>query len=285
MADTLASSSMFSGPRAFTAGVRERLSSGKEPPEWLSDSIEEKGPALPSSVLFLLGPSCRTEESDFSPCLILNKRSRLVRQPGDLCCPGGSISPRADFYLARLLGLPGSPLARWKYWKSWRKQRPDSAGRLRLLLATSLRESIEEMRLNPLAATFLGPLPPQRLIMFKRVIYPMVGWISSQRRFFPNWEVEKIVRIPIEALLRPDRYGRYRVGYGQASGRVIRDYPCFTHNEGEETELLWGATFRITMTFLETVFGFTPPAPEGLPVVSGKLDRAYFAVQEKNPSS
>ncbi len=273
---------MQSDPRSFIASIRKRLSGGTGPSEGDTDTIGADGGPLPSSVLFLLGPHCSGPENGFRPCLILNKRSRMVRQSGDLCCPGGSVSPRTDPRLAKLLGFPGFPLGRWPEWRRWRRDRPDAARSLRLLLATSLRESFEEMRLNPLAVAFLGPLPVQRLIMFRRVIHPMVGWTARQRRFYPNWEVEKIVRIPIDALLNPDHYGRYRIGYHHDDSPVVRDYPCFTHRNGDETEQLWGATFRITMSFLKTVFDFTPPDPERLPLVSGQLDRAYFGAANRD---
>ena len=42
----------------------------------------------------------------------------------------------------------------------------------RLLFAASIRESFEEMGLNPFGVQFLGPLPPQRLVMFHREIFP-----------------------------------------------------------------------------------------------------------------
>jgi len=51
--------------------------------------------------------SCGRPPGDI--CLILNKRSARVRQAGDLCCPGGRVNPRFDFYAARLLGC----LGRW----------------------------------------------------------------------------------------------------------------------------------------------------------------------------
>ena len=78
-----------------------------------------------------------------------------------------------------------------------------------LLLAASLREGLEEMRLNPLGVEFLGALPLQRLVMFKREIYPFVGWVGRQRRFFPNWGVTDIVYIPLGTFLDPKRYARY----------------------------------------------------------------------------
>jgi hypothetical protein len=134
------------------------------------------------------------------------------------------------------------------------------------------------MRLNPLGITFLGPLPPQRLAMFRRVIYPMVGWIGRQRRFFPNWEVEKIVSIPLRSLLKESNYACYRlrmVSNHMTKGRV-RDFPCFVHRDADEQEVLWGATYRMVMDFLEIVNGFFPPDVESLPVVHGTLGRNYL---------
>ena len=233
-----------------------------------------------SAVLFLLGTNC--EGKGFSPtsCLILNKRSLRVKQPGDLCCPGGSISSGLDYYLAKLLYLPGSPLSRWPYWSLWRKKRHMEARSLALLFATCLREGFEEMRLNPLGVKFLGPLPSQQLVMFRRVIYPMVCWTGRQKRFSPNWEVEKIVYIPLPNLLNPSNYARYRlhIGSSQKNGKDlnVKEYPCFLHEHRDEYEVLWGATFRITMVFLEIVFGFKPPDIESLPVVYGSLDENYL---------
>ena len=230
-----------------------------------------------SAVLFLLGNHC--ENGDFDPCLILNKRSLKVRQAGDLCCPGGSISPRFDNLLARIFTLPGFPLARWPYWSAWRRKYPGQAAGLALLLATSLRESLEEMRLNPMGVTFLGPLPSQHLVMFRKAIFPMAGWVGGQKRYFPNWEVEKIVRIPLKNLMNPENYACYRLSFKSArpvgSTRELIDFPCFVHRNTHESELLWGATYRITTAFVERVFGFRPPASESLRVINGVLDENY----------
>jgi len=236
--------------------------------------------SITSSVLFLIGPNCQGKGFSPTPCLILTKRSLKVKQPGDLCCPGGSITSGLDFYLAKLLYLPGSPLSRWPYWSLWRKKRYKEARRLALLFATCLREGFEEMRLNPLGVKFLGPLPSQQLVMFRRVIYPMVCWTGRQKRFFPNWEVERVVYIPLKNLLDPSNYARYRlhIGSSRKNGKDlnVKEYPCFLHEHQDEYEVLWGATFRITMVFLEIVFGFKPPDIESLPVVYGSLDENYL---------
>ena len=240
---------------------------------------EEIDLAIASAVMFLLGKLPKTHPNAGEPGLILNKRSIKVKQPGDLCCPGGSIAPRLDFYLSWILKLAFMPLNRWPYWSHWRRQRPQAAKLLALLFATSLRESFEEMRLNPFGVRFLGLLPPQSLVMFDRVIYPLVAWVNHQHLFYPNWEVEKVIYIPLRDLLTPENYVCYRMQMGDSSNppqnSPTNDFGGFRFTFQEESELLWGATYRITMIFLDYIFGFTPPEITSLPVVNGSLDRYY----------
>jgi len=232
-----------------------------------------------ATVLFLLG-ICRKGKDAPQPCFIFNKRSLKVRQAGDLCFPGGRMMPRTDFYFSWLLRLPFSPLSLWPYWSWWRKQRPLEARRLSLLLSAGLREGREEMRLNPLGVRFLGPLPSQRLRMFQRVIYPMAAWVERQQSFFPNWEVEKIVTQPIDSFLDPAHYACCRISFG--SGRENRGrqameaFPCFCFPDAGKQEILWGATYRMVMNFLELVFDFRPPPMDSLPVVDKRLGGEYI---------
>ncbi|MBN2126532.1 MAG: CoA pyrophosphatase [Deltaproteobacteria bacterium] len=260
--------------RRITEAVNERNPKGCLIPRRISKSVSA------SAVLFLLASRRTGPSGAGEPCVLLNKRSGRVRQPGDLCFPGGRISPRLDALLARVLRWPFFPLERWPYWTEWRRLRPREGRRLALLLATSMRESFEEMRLNPLGVRFLGPMPSQNLPMFGRVLYPMVGWIDRQRRFFPNWEVEKVVCIPLRELLDPERYACYRLHFDARPGDPrrgrIQDFPCFRHRGEEGEEILWGVTYRIVMAFLDIVFGFWPPPPEALPVVHGTLDGNYL---------
>jgi hypothetical protein len=41
-------------------------------------------------------------------------------------------------------------------------------------------------------------------------------------------------------------------------------------------ELLWGATYRITMRLLEITFDFAPPAIGDLPRIDGRLSERYL---------
>jgi len=237
-----------------------------------------------AGVILPLGLKRDKKQRSGEPCLILNKRSMKVRQPGDLCFPGGSISPRFDRPLAKLFAMPITSLGRWKYWPQWKHTHPQAAKLLALLWATGLREALEEMRLNPFGAKFLGPLPPQKLVMFERKIYPVVAWIQRQKRFFPNWEVEKILYIPLREMLDPANYRRYRLRMqitdAADSSHSTRDYPCFRFQKNSDIEILWGATFRITLLFLEYIFDFHPPALETLPIIEGRLHQNYLTGQK-----
>ena len=270
---------LLDDPHALLAHIQQTLhASTFNEHLFTEDSVDS---TISSSVLFLLGCQCIVNGARATePCLILNKRSVKVRQAGDLCCPGGSISAHLDAALARLLFIPGSPLKRWENWHLWQTQDNQTAQYMALLFATGLREGFEEMRLNPLGVQFLGPLPPERLVMFKRIIFPLVCWISRQTRFRRNWEVEKIVYIPVRSLMNPDNYARYRLRIDIASqagdGQNVREFPCFIHEEAGTVERLWGATFRITMRFLEIVFGFKPPETEALQTIEGQLDENYL---------
>ena len=137
------------------------------------------------------------------------------------------------------------------------------------------------MRLNPFGVRFLGPLPPQSLVMFQRTIYPLAAWIDRQKRFFPNWEVEKVVDIPLRDLLNPAKYARYRLCLkpdgDSASANTRRHYPCFRFQVNDDTELLWGATYRIVTQFLNHIFGFEPPDHKEMPIIEGTLDQNYLS--------
>ena len=232
-----------------------------------------------SAVCLLAGTRYNKKKSVQELCLILNKRSIAVRQPGDLCCPGGSISKYLDPVIANFLKLPAFPAARWKYWNTWRKRWPHDARKLALIFAASLRESFEEMGLNPFGVKLLGALPVEYLGLSDRFLYPVAGWIPRQKRFFPNWEVDKIIYIPVKKLLDHKNYGKFsieQIPYVKKNfNKKNRYYSCFIHQEQNSKELLWGATYRIVTCFIKIVFGFEPPASKSLPLIAAKFHKTY----------
>lgn len=244
----------------------------------------QDGDITPSAVLFLLTLRPSTDGRSAEPYLLLNKRSPQVLQPGDLCCPGGGIEPK-DRLLAHVLQWPFSPLQKWPAWKRWKRVSSRSARGLSLLLATALRESWEEMHLNPFKVAFLGPLPSQKLVLFKREIYPLVGWVPQGQPLVPNWEVARIVHLPLRKLLQERYYARFRLSFDTPQGMIRReeDFPCFIHHGHGGQEILWGATFRITMDFLKLVFGFDLPDLSQSPVIDRQLDEAYLSGSQAHP--
>ena len=266
-------------PQALVRRIRRRLCRETIDPANLAHATQDG--AVTSSVLLLLGMLPTAGGGSSQVHLILNERSRRVRQSGDICCPGGAVEPRIDPLLARLPLLPS--LGWWRRRSCLRElNRRDSGAlrRLRLYWATCLRESWEEMRLNPFRVQFLGVLPPQRLLLFRRVIQPLVGWVNGQNQFVPNWEVAKVVAIPLRELFDPRRHARYRMHVSPQFSRKINrrteDFPCFPHQNGTQVDILWGATFRIVLLLLERLFGFRAPDPDLLPIVPGLLDEGYI---------
>jgi 8-oxo-dGTP pyrophosphatase MutT (NUDIX family) len=270
---------LFDHPRSLTKHINRVLGT-PSPAEYLEipgKDMGEKG----SAVILLVSESEAGRERRSEPCLILNKRSSLVRQPGDLCCPGGGIRPGLDSLLAGLLRIPFSPLWRWPCWNRLKHRHRKQIRPLSILLAVGLREAWEEMRLNPFTIRFLGPLPVQSLVINDRhMIHPLVARVPPGQTFKPNWEVARIVSIPLRHLIDPGRYARFQpmirsTGSHQEKALHPDFFPCFIHRDEHGRELLWGATFRIVKDFLNLVFDFNVPDLERLPVVHGILDPTY----------
>ncbi len=269
------------------AALRERVISVLSKrcgPETFSPDSDCSG-VRTSSVLLLLAETVPVEDGIPEACIILNKRSKEVKQPGDLCCPGGAIE-KFDHFLSRLLLFKGSSLSRWPCWDELKTGQPENAQFLSLLYAAGLRESWEEMRLNPFGLTFLGPLPSQCLVLYHRVIHPLAAWVSYQKEFTLSWEVERIVRFPLRALLSPFNYAVYRMNVPASLEWRFRgttvDFPCFIYSIDGRAELLWGATFRIVTLFLEMIFGFRIPDLKRLPLVPASLGDEYVNAGTRN---
>ena len=124
-------------------------------------------------------------------------------------------------------------------------------------------------------------MPKQELVLFKRHIYPMVGWIDGWQKFKPNWEVARIVYLPLRHLLDPTQYCRYRVVIASRrenpTAETATVFPAFQHyGRNGANEILWGATYRIVSGFLRRVFDFEPPPMTALPLVEGFRRQSYL---------
>jgi hypothetical protein len=222
-------------------------------------------------------------EKGSDPVILLNKRSSSVRQPGDLCCPGGRVDGLIDEILGALLRIPILPFPKSR---AWRRCAGNLSSRTKRVLsvfwAACLRESCEEMGLLPWRVEFLGVLPLYRLLLFQRQILPMVGWIHGQTRFKPNWEVERILPISLEDLLNPANYVAYRIKNHPRTGENV--FPAYLHQEGSGKEILWGATYWIVESFLRLSLKFQPPPMGSRPLVEGELPQNYLTGGRANQS-
>jgi 8-oxo-dGTP pyrophosphatase MutT (NUDIX family) len=117
------------------------------------------------------------------------------------------------------------------------------------LLATALRESYEEVGLQPSHVRILGRLDDLATFSTNYTISPFVGLIPYPYPFRPNpLEVAVIFDVPVSVLADP-RVGRCYIR-GRDDGATIEDYEY--HIDGH---VIWGATARIVRHFLALMNG------------------------------
>jgi 8-oxo-dGTP pyrophosphatase MutT (NUDIX family) len=110
------------------------------------------------------------------------------------------------------------------------------------LLATALRESQEEIGLNPEVVEVLGALKPITTITGYAVT-AYVGLIPYPYEFHPNpREVRRLLFLPVAGFCDP---GRWRVGDYTYKGQSTR--VCYWRHDNTT---VWGATARIVLNLL-----------------------------------
>jgi 8-oxo-dGTP pyrophosphatase MutT (NUDIX family) len=143
-----------------------------------------------------------------APGLVLTERRRdLRRHPGEISFPGG------------------------------RQDTPEEE-----LLATALRESQEEIGLDPGDVEVVGALPPVGTFVTGFKVHPFVGLIPDDLSFRPSpHEVAAVLLFQLEEL---------RTGF--AMRRLVRrGVPFRTPTYAVGEHLIWGATARILVDLRE----------------------------------
>jgi 8-oxo-dGTP pyrophosphatase MutT (NUDIX family) len=212
--------------------------------------------------------------------LLLIKRSSKVSQPGDLSCPGGMLNGMIDPVLRPIITGRIFPLLKGRSRYFAQQRDSDTFRLLTLFLTNAVRETWEETNLCPCKIRCLGPLPTYSLHLFKRTIFPLVGFVDEEWTFHPNNEVERLVEIPLNNFFREDSYGFYEIAFSDALSRnsqTFQKFPCLIYrdNHGNE-DILWGATFFIIMNFLKIVFDFEIPELHTKRVVKKTLCPDYM---------
>jgi 8-oxo-dGTP pyrophosphatase MutT (NUDIX family) len=245
-------------PEAFRALAVERLDDGPidfvEQMQFVEEKQEAGEKYAASAVLLPLEFDASSQEYG----VILNKRSAYVQQAGDLCFPGGGTDRRLDRILSRLLEWRILPTGRSEPLRRLLRSSVRAREVFLFVLSSVLRESWEEMRLPPWKVEYMGALPTIWMQSFPRVIFPVVGRVHPGWKARPNWEVESVLRLPLRAFFDPANYATCRflvqTPLEDGQGALEWEYPCLVINDPAGEEILWGATFKILMNFMERVF-------------------------------
>ena len=135
---------------------------------------------------------------------------------------------------------------------------PDHAGQIafpggvrdredRDLAATALRESVEEVGVDPGGVELLGSLGSITTLAKYRIQPFLSLWPSAEYRPVSTDEVDRVFLVPLAWLADPANQGRAKV---EVPGLRL-DVPAWLW----EGETIWGATRRITEDLLERLGG------------------------------
>lgn len=156
---------------------------GAPRPEWMAQVIAAVGDELPaafssftppddpdrrSAVLMLFAPS-----ADGGSDVVLTARSRDLRaHPGQVSFPGGRLDP-----------TDAGPVA------------------------AALRETEEEVGVNPASVDVVGAMPALFLTPSGNAVTPVLGWwpTPGEVRVVDPAEVERVERVPVAELVNPAR--------------------------------------------------------------------------------
>jgi 8-oxo-dGTP pyrophosphatase MutT (NUDIX family) len=128
------------------------------------------------------------------------------------------------------------------------------------LLAAALRETHEEIGIEPHQVRVLGTFPGRRTNATDIAVTPFVGVIEGDHELRPDpKEVAEIFSVPLAALSDP----RYRGSYRWQRNGSTSDFPAILY----AGQVIWGLTFSLTLTFLQLLNGKVR-LPHPLPINS-----------------
>jgi len=99
--------------------------------------------------------------------------------------------------------------------------------------------------------------------------------VKNKWHFRPNWEVDRVVEIPLRTFFNDENYGIFSVeSLIEIKKNIdrVRNFPCLIYRD----DVLWGATFNIIMSFLKIVFDLDLPKTHSKRVVKKVLYPDYL---------
>lgn len=111
---------------------------------------------------------------------------------------------------------------------------------------TALRESYEEIGINPERVDVYGQLTPLHIPVSNFTVYPIIGIYKTTPEFkIDPLEVKKVIEVKLMDLLNPENCTSKEFKYGDLSFIAPIYNPC--------NITIWGATAMILSEFLEII--------------------------------
>ena len=115
------------------------------------------------------------------------------------------------------------------------------------LIDTAIRETHEEIGINPDDIKILGQLTPLFVYVSNFLVFPSIGYIDYKPKFIlQESEVDYTISTGVEKLILPQTVQSKDL---LIRGFTMRDVPYFALGD----EVLWGATAMITSEFVEII--------------------------------
>lgn len=112
---------------------------------------------------------------------------------------------------------------------------------------TALRETFEEVGVNPDKIKILGSLSPLFVFVLNFMVYPSIGFIEEKPEFIiQESEVDFVITESVSKLLLPETIKTTNLN---VRGNILKNIPYFDLNG----EILWGATAMITSELVEII--------------------------------
>lgn len=114
------------------------------------------------------------------------------------------------------------------------------------IIATALRETNEEIGINPELVEVYGQLTPLHIPVSNFTVYPVIGILKTTPQFIIDpLEVKKVIEVKLTDLLNPENCTSKEFNYGDLS------FMAPIYNPYNLT--IWGATAMILSEFLEII--------------------------------
>ncbi len=108
---------------------------------------------------------------------------------------------------------------------------------------TALRETFEEVGIQPQQIEIIGKLSDLYIPPSNFIVTPFVGILQEEPHITPNYEVERVLIIPLSDLMNPTNCVEKTISVRSIQLHV----PCYTL----DGEIIWGASSMMLAELLE----------------------------------